>query len=667
VRRCLSKDPETRWQNANDLAAELRWLREVNGGPGPVAGAAGRLGRGWRVAGLVVALGLSIALASAGVTWLMHPPTARGVLSRPSLDVGPAEELNAGGVNAFWLPTPGGSRTAFAWTPDGQALVFVGRRSGLQQLYVRRLDTAEARPLANTEGAQVPAVSPDGKWVAFWAKQRIVKVPIEGGPSMDVATGHRWPPRGLAWDASGRLYFGTEPEGVIWQIPADEGAPSVVSTSGESDAKHSMPVPLPGGRALLYTVRTRQYSWGDEEVGAFTLATGQRKILLKDASDARYVPTGHLLFLRRGVLFAVPFDAERLEVHGAPVAVLETVAQALNGGHAGDCTGAGQFAVAPTGTVAWLPGPLSPGLQSQLVTVDRSGRVSTLSAPLRDYSGEVRLSPDRRRLAVTIRTRTEVGPWLYDLGRRTLTPVASDGEAYAPTWSPDGQQLAFSWLADRRRSLVSQSADSSAPPRVLASGRLFPSSFAPDGRHLAALTRSFGDIAIATLEDGQARVQPFLEVPHGELWPSFSPDGRWLAYGSRVSGRDEVYVRPYPGPGREEQVSTDGGYSPAWHPGGKELLFIRRIPGPPAESSMMAVEFRAGPPVTFGQPRRLFTFDPRVLHFSCAPVRCFDLAPDGQQFYVVQTPKPPPPPVVTHIRLIVNWFEELKTKVPVPK
>ncbi len=442
VRRCLSKDPEARWQDANDLAGELRWLRESNGGPGPGAGVGARRGRARRLAGLAV-LGLSMALAGAGAMWLMRPPADRGALSRPSLDVGPAEELNAGGVHPFWLPTPGGSRTAFAWTPEGQALVFVGRRGGVQQLYVRRLDAAEARPLANTEGAQVPAVSANGKWVAFWAKASIWKVSADGGPAMELAQGHRWPPRGLAWDDRGRLFFGTEPEGAIWQVPAGAGAPSVVPTGGESDAKHSLPWPLPGGRALLYTVRSRQYSWGDEEVVAFTLATGDHKVLLKDASDARYVATGHLLFLRRGTLFAVPFDAERLEIRGTPVALLETIAQAVNGGHAGDCTGAGQFAVSSRGSLAWIPGPGWQTRGAQLVTVDRSGRVSPLPAPARQYSGEVRLSPDGRRLAVSVLLPSEIGPWLYDLGRGSLTPLASNEEMYAPVWSPDGEHLVY--------------------------------------------------------------------------------------------------------------------------------------------------------------------------------------------------------------------------------
>ena len=174
--------------------------------------------------------------------WLLRPAPALGSLTHPSLDVGPADELNAGGVNTFWLPTPGGSRTALAWTPDGQALVFVGRRGGVQQLYVRRLDAPEARALANTEGAQAPAVSADGKWVAFWARRAIRKVPIGGGPATELAADVQYPPRGLAWGDRGRLYFSKEPDGTIWQVPADEGAPSVVPAGGASDAK----LPCPG-------------------------------------------------------------------------------------------------------------------------------------------------------------------------------------------------------------------------------------------------------------------------------------------------------------------------------------------------------------------------------------------------------------------------------------
>jgi serine/threonine-protein kinase len=173
--------------------------------------------------------------------------------------------------------------------------------------------------------------------------------------------------------------------------------------------------------------------------------------LLRDAADARYVPSGHLVFLRRGQLLAVAFDADRLEVRGAPVPMLEPVAQALSGAHSSDVPGAGQFAVAATGTLAWVPAPVAQMRDAVLVTVDRRGHVSPLAAPVRTYSPSVRLSPDGRRLAVVTQTITEVDLWVYDLGREAWTLLAGDGEAIWPMWFPDGRRLLFDWLTDGRR------------------------------------------------------------------------------------------------------------------------------------------------------------------------------------------------------------------------
>ncbi len=196
-----------------------------------------------------------------------------------------------------------------------------------------------------TEGAQVPAVSPDGQWVAFWAGGAIKKAPLTGGPAMDVAAGIAACPSGLAWNAQAGLVFDGAELGRIWAVPPEGGTPKAVTTVGDGEVAHALPSLLPGGRVLLYTVRKRQWTWGDEEVIAQRLPTGDRKRLLTDAVDARYVPaTGHLVFLRRGVLYAVAFDAERLEVRGAPVAVFDGVAQALTAGNSIHITGAGQFA-----------------------------------------------------------------------------------------------------------------------------------------------------------------------------------------------------------------------------------------------------------------------------------------------------------------------------------
>jgi serine/threonine-protein kinase len=192
---------------------------------------------------------------------------------------------------------------------------------------------------------------------------------------------------------------------------------------------------------------------------------------------------------------------------------------------------------------------------------------------------------------------------------------------------------------------------------------LTPSSVTPDGRQIAcAQSRPGGDITIVTFDNGVPRTQPLFETPASERWPEFSPDGRWLAYGSDASGGYEVYVRPYPGLGAAEPVSVNGGSNPAWHPNGRELFFLS-VPDSAAKRRMMTT-FEAGSPPRVGTPRALSTFDTRELSLWGTPVHCYDVAPDGQQFYGVQVQAPPPPPVVTHVNLIQNWFEELKAKVP---
>jgi serine/threonine-protein kinase len=433
-----------------------------------------------------------------------------------------------------------------------------------------------------------------------------------------------------------------------------------VTTRVEAE-KHGLPWPLPDGRTLLYTVRKRRWSWGDEEVVAQTLATGERKVVLTDAADARYLPTGHLVFLRRGQLFAVPFDARRLEVQGRPIAVLDEVAQALTAGSVDDITGAGQFAVAATGPLAWVAAPPASHPDRLLVSVDRQGRASPLAgAPVRSYGPVVRVSPDGRQLAVTLQTLTDAGVWIYNMGRGTLKLLAGGGDSLFLAWSPDGRRLVFDWVAKGSHSLLVQPADGATPMQELSSD-VVPSSFTPEGR-LAAVRGP--DIVMVPAGSGEAPV-PFLTQtpPQSAAYPVSSPDGRWLAYASDASGRFEVYVRPYPGPGPAEPVSLEGGWCPAWNPAAGELFFLS-LTDEAGRIRMMAVEFASGSPPRIGRPRLLFEFAERDLPFRGFPVRRYDVAPDGQRFYAVTDQTPQAPPAVTHINLITNWFEELKAKVP---
>jgi len=661
VRRCLTKTPDHRWDSAHGLAEVVRWIRDAPRADAPAGGAPSPPTRPWRRSAPLVVL--AVLLSAAATSWIwnrMRPLPAPGPVVRAELGVGPAEMVDAGGITSIWIPTPGGSRTALAWIPDGSALVFVGRRGDIQQLYVRALGKADAVPMGGTDGAQVPAVSPDGQWVAFWAAGSLRKVSVAGGPVMDLVSGIEHPPTGLVWDGQGGLFF-ARTDGGIWHLPAG-GVARAVTTLGEAERAHLLSAVLPGDRVILGAIRRRDATFGDEDVVAWQLATGERKTLLHDGVDARYVPTGHLVFLRQGVLLAVPFDAGRLEVRGEPTPIIEGVAQALTGAHPGNITGAGQFAFAGNGTLAWIPGQVAPMRDAELVAVDRSGRVSTLHAPVRSYVPMLRVSPDGRHIALTIQALSEVGLWLYEVSRGLLTPLHRSGEASWPLWSSDGQHLVFRWLTEGRFVLARLAVDGSAPPEVVMAISDFQhSSWAPDGSLLGV---GGDNLLVATLEATPGRVEPLRGTPAVEYWPEISPDGRWLAYGSNASGRMDVYVQPYPGKATGTLVSDEGGISPAWHPSGRELFYVAPA-GADGKRRMMAVGFDPGPPVRVAQPRVLFEFDPHALAgFSCLPVRCYDVALDGQLFYAVRVRNPAPHPVVTRVQLVQNWFGELKAKVP---
>jgi Tol biopolymer transport system component len=316
--------------------------------------------------------------------------------------------------------------------------------------------------------------------------------------------------------------------------------------------------------------------------------------------------------------------------------------------------------VASTGALAFLQGEIIPYADAQLVVVDRQGRVSPLDAPKRSYSRLLSLSPDGSHLAVSIRGLTEHAIWLYDRERGTLSKLTSGGEASWPRWTPDGQRIAFRWFSQGVPQLAWQRADGASAPEVLARDAGVAFSWSPDGRHLALVKDD--DIWVATVENGRAVVEPLTRTPEREGWPEFSPDGRWLAYASNESGRFEVYVQPYPGPGPRQQVSLEGGTSPAWTD--RELFYVS-LTDRDGGGQMTAVDVRPGPNLTLGKPRRLFEFSSSALRgFVCEPGRCYAVAGDGQRFYTSRYAPPPPTPPVTHIRLIQNWTEELKAHVP---
>jgi Tol biopolymer transport system component len=260
-----------------------------------------------------------------------------------------------------------------------------------------------------------------------------------------------------------------------------------------------------------------------------------------------------------------------------------------------------------------------------------------------------------------IRSLTEHAGWLFDRGRGTLTRLPGSGEISWPRWTPDGDRVAFGHLDEGITRLAWERADGTGVSEILARDPGWPSSWSPDGRQLALVKDD--DVWIATLESGRAVLAPLATTPEAERWPEFSPDGSWLAFGSDTTGRTEVYVQPYPGPGPRQVVSLEGGSNPAWSPTGRELFFLSPLDAE-RKRHMMVVDVRPGPTLGIGRPRPVFAFPSPPLMLACVPARCYAVAPDGQRFYGTQMMPLPPSPPVTHIHLILNWTEELRARVP---
>ena len=558
---------------------------------------------------------------------------------RALLDVSPADEVRSAMMDAYFVPTPGGSRQAFAWTPDGRTLVFAGRSGDTQQLFVRRLEGGEARPLAGTVGAQTPVISADGKWVAFWADGAIRKLPLAGGPASVLAEDVGPPPMAMDWGVTGLLIYdrGGPAARTVWKVRAGAD-PAAVSVLATGELQHITPHLLPGDTAVLFTVRKRAMTWGDDEVVAQVLATGQRKTLLTNATDARYLAPGRLIFMRQGTLFAVPFDPDRLELKGEPVAMLAEVAHSLVSGLDYWATGVGQFAVSAAGDLAYIPGPVLPPPENRLVTVDRTGRVEPLPAPVRSYIGPTRVSHDGRKLAVTIRSLTELGIWIYDLTQQTLTKLTPPGgEFSAPLWTPDGRRIAFRSVQSGVRTVAWQRAEGGAPPELLVGEFVSPGSWSPDGRELAVVKDAGIWGLEVTVEPPMLRpLIPFTVQGSATAYtPQFSPDGHWLLFQAGFE-MDQIYLEPYPGPGPRLQVSGEAGITPAWNPNGREIFFLAESKTE-GRGRMMSVDVTPGASATFGTPRELFEFDPEELPLDCDRVlACYSVSPDGQRFFAWQ-------------------------------
>jgi Tol biopolymer transport system component len=543
--------------------------------------------------------------------------------------------------------------------PDGHTIVFSATAGNRQQLYVRNLDRLEATPIAGTEDGSNPFLSPDGRWVGFWAKGALRKIPLagDGPPSMICETA---PVFGASWGRNDTIVYAIQVGG-LWQVAAGGGTPRLLTTLDAKGGEYSHRLPhfLPDGKAVVFTI-TRHFlpKWDDAKLALITLATGERDDLGPGA-DARYVPSGHLVFVRSGTLVAAPFDASTRRIVGSSISIVGDVMQAANISNIAQDTGAGQFSVSASGSLVYVRGGIAPDGESQVLSVDRGGTMQELPTPAHFYFAPM-LSPDATRLILWTRG-IDRNVWTYEIARGTLTRLTTEGRNSRAIWTPDGKRVTYTGAVTGPDNLFWTPADrSGAPERLTTSANgQDPSSWSPDGRVLAFLERVGPDNhdVLVIAPDSDRRPRPILQSRFDETYAEFSPDGHWLAYVSNESGHNEVYVQPYPGPGARHQISTEGGVQPAWSRNGRELFYTTSAAG--RGIRFMAVQMTVTPSFTAGAPRMLF--EGRYVVQSAT--RSYDVSPDGQRFYVTQA-RDRPSIRPTQMILVQNWIDELNRRVP---
>jgi serine/threonine-protein kinase len=588
--------------------------------------------------------------------------------------------LLLGGVLAFWVPwskapTPApvrvsaeigakasifGLGASMALSPDGQMLAMTAQPelTDPPRIYVRRLDQLQATMLSGTEGAAAPFFSPDGQWIGFFAGGKMKKVAVAGGAAVTLCDAGN--ARGGSWADDGTIVFQPEntPGAELKRVSAAGGTPSTLLPIAEGETLQRWPQMLPGSKAVLYTsLGQNTGTFETADVVVRSLADGQRKVLVAGGYFARYVRSGHVLYSHEGTLFALPFNLDRLEVTGPSVPVIESVLSSNN-------NGAAQLTVSDTGTAAYISGATASNA-APVVWLDQTGKTTPLRSTLADWASPS-FSPDGSRLAMDISDGSQVDVWVYDWARDTLSRLTFDkADDVRPSWTPDGRRIIFaSKRGDKGvQDVYWQRADGTGDAQQLTDGPnlKYGGSMHPSGKWLAYTEQRPGsgaDVMILPLQGDEATgwkpgtATAFLSAPYTEGSPQFSPDGRWIAYISNESGRNEIYVRPFPGPGGKWQISNGAADDPTWSTKKKELIFASgddlRIMK--ASYSVDGDSFKADKP----EPWSAATFAGRPR----APSRDLDLHPDGQRLAIA----PGQTTVnarVDKVVLIFNFFDEL--------
>jgi hypothetical protein len=631
LRRCLAKDPQHRWRDMGDVLLEMDEPSDGRALAEPGAPSARRH------ASLIGATLLAAVVVTAGTYALVEDRRAAPVVTRFTIPMSPGEVVNPTG-------------TSVRLSADGSQLAWVGVDiTGRTQIYVRHLNEFDGKPLEGTASGASPFFSPDNRWVGFahGSSRTFRKASLSGGAPVIMASFES--AGGASWVRPDEIVTAVQYPGPLVRVPAAGGMPApITKLDPASEEKiHMRPAVLPGGKAVLFEIGAAgMENWDEGRIAVLSLETGERRILIEGGAVPMYSPTGHIVYARDGKLLAVPFDVKRLAVTGPPVTVLSGVFMCIN-------TGTAHYSLAQNGTLAYAPGAVLGGYR-QLVWVDRQGKEDPLPVPQKAYL-HPRLSPDGKRVAVEVEGPTH-DFWSYDFESSVLSKVTTEGMSHWPLWTPDGSHLTYRRWLDGTFSMWWMPSDrSTTPERLTDMGKMqSASSWSPDGS-VIALTQVNPDTGpdVYVMDISNRKPRPFVQTRFAEGSPRFSSDGRYVAYTSNESGRNEIYVQAFPGPGPKVQVSTDGGTDAVWKRNGGELYY--------RDGDKMMVAAVSTGAVSFAKPRILWTSHyAHGLGSVCgAPGTTssnYDVAADGQRFLMIKHKEEAP----ARINVIVNWTEELK-------
>ena len=628
LRRCLDKDPRRRLRDIGEARVMLEQPIEA---AAPAAQPAARRGSAW----LVPLLG-AITVALAGTVLVLL--TKRG----------PADPAaGARPVTRYDVQLPDKATVTIVFRPavsvsaDGSTFAFVATAEGISRIYVRSRGEAAPRAIPGSEGGVTPALSPDGRWVAFFADGTIRKARVDGGV---VTLGSARDVRGITWTDASTLVLTADAGAPLTTMSAMGGEARSVTTLAAGERTHRWPSALPAGKAVLFTVGTvgRPDTYDEGNIDAVVLATGARRVIVKGAAMARSCGRDHLVYSKGSSLYAVPFDAERLQVTGAAVEIVQGVERDAS-------TGAAHFDCSGEGTLAFVPGSPNGDLY-RLTWMDREGRGQPAALPPGPYQ-DVRVSPDGTRVALLRGTSGAGDVWIFDVSGGTLTRLTFNGTSAAPAWSADGRTVYYTFFdaSGERSSIARKPADGSRDAETLRAvdGQRSYVGSVDEARAAVILdavvtSSDRGDVIRLPLAPG-APGQPLAATRFNEFASSVSPGGQWLAYQSDDTGRPEVYVRDLAGTGLRWQVTSAGGAEPHWSRDGRELYYR-------TADRLMAVPIASGPSFRAGNPRPLFD---GLYSSGIESGRSYDVDPKTGRFLLVVRARDDR--AIGTVRVVLNW------------